>query len=180
MGPKTKMVFSRIILVSLVSPLPLLYSLGLLQRSAARIETAGDSEELLARVVDPTSSSYFLPVAGKGHIRCLENVTEHPTHGAILEMRLDKEIAATTDRGALSVWRTRTAQRGRAAETTHVFVTLSAPLTLTALAPRSVGSESAGFEKGTSFHLLFHLLFHLKYMFSNLIQNTFERTKKKK
>merc|ERR1712107_881989 len=120
---------------------------------------------------DPTSSSYFLPVAGKGHIRCLENVTEHPTHGAILEMRLDKEIAATTDRGALSVWRTRTVQRGRAAETTHVFVTLSAPLTLTALAPRSVASESAGFEKRTSFHLLFHLLF----MFSNLIQNTFER-----
>jgi len=28
-------------------------------------------------------------------------------------MRLDKETAATTDRGALSVWRTRTAQRGR-------------------------------------------------------------------
>jgi len=60
--------------------------LGLLQRSAARIETAGDSEELLARVVDPTSSSYFLPVAGKGHIPCLENVTEHPTPGAILEV----------------------------------------------------------------------------------------------
>jgi len=55
-------------------------------RSAARIETAGDSEELLARVVDPTSSSYFLPVAGKGHIPCLENVTEHPTPGAILEV----------------------------------------------------------------------------------------------
>merc|ERR1712107_370666 len=86
MGPKTKMVFSRIILVSLVSPLPLLYSLGLLQRSAARIETAGDSEELLARVVGPTSSSFFLPVAGKGHIPCLENVTEHPTPGAILEV----------------------------------------------------------------------------------------------
>jgi len=52
------------------------------------------------------------------------------------QMRLDKEIAATTGRGALSVWGTRTAQRGRAAETTHVFVTLSAPLTLTALAHR--------------------------------------------
>merc|ERR1712223_181633 len=123
-------------LCSLVSPLPLLYSLGLLQRSAAQTETAGDSEELLARVVGPTSSSYFLPVAGKGHIPCLENVTEHPTPGAILEMHLDKETVATTDHGALSVWRTRTAQRGRAAETTHVSVTLSAPLTLTALAPR--------------------------------------------
>jgi len=140
-------------------------------RSAARIETAGDSEELLARVVDPTSSSYFLPVAGKGHIPCLENVTEHPTPGAILEMRLGKETAAMTDRGALSVWRTRTAQRGRAAETTHVFVTLSAPLTLTALAPRSVASENAGFEKRTSFHLLFHL----KYMFSYHIPNIFDK-----
>jgi len=29
------------------------------------------------------------------------------------QMRLDKETAATTDRGAPSVWRTRTAQRGR-------------------------------------------------------------------
>ena len=29
------------------------------------------------------------------------------------QMRLDKETAATTDRGALSVWGTRTAQRGR-------------------------------------------------------------------
>merc|ERR1712126_695991 len=114
---------------------------------------------------------FIFPTCGKGHIPCLENVTEHPTPGAILEMRLDKETAATTDRGALSVWGTRTAQRGRAAETTHVSVTLSAPLTLTALAPRSVASESAGFEKRTGFHLLFHL----KYMFSNLIQNTFER-----
>jgi len=52
------------------------------------------------------------------------------------QMHLDKETVATTDHGALSVWRTRTAQRGRAAETTHVSVTLSAPLTLTALAPR--------------------------------------------
>jgi len=34
-------------------------------RSAAQTETAGDSEELLARVVGPTSSSYFLPVAGE-------------------------------------------------------------------------------------------------------------------
>ena len=40
-------------------------SIEIKTRSAARIETAGDSEELLARVVDPTSSSYFLPVAGE-------------------------------------------------------------------------------------------------------------------
>jgi len=59
-------------------------------RSAAQTETAGDSEELLARVVGPTSSSYFLPVAGKGHIPCLENVTEHPTPGAILEVGISQ------------------------------------------------------------------------------------------
>ena len=41
------------------------FSIEIKTRSAARIETAGDSEELLARVVDPTSSSYFLPVAGE-------------------------------------------------------------------------------------------------------------------
>ena len=41
------------------------FSIEIKTRSAARTETAGDSEELLARVVDPTSSSYFLPVAGE-------------------------------------------------------------------------------------------------------------------
>ena len=40
-------------------------SIEIKTRSAAQTETAGDSEELLARVVGPTSSSYFLPVAGE-------------------------------------------------------------------------------------------------------------------
>ena len=41
------------------------FSIDIKTRSAARTETAGDSEELLARVVGPTSSSYFLHVAGE-------------------------------------------------------------------------------------------------------------------
>ena len=41
------------------------FSIEIKTRIAAQTETAGDSEELLARVVDPTSSSYFLPVAGE-------------------------------------------------------------------------------------------------------------------
>ena len=49
------------------------FSIEIKTRSAARIETAGDSEELLARVVGPTSSSYFLPVAGEvtTQIKCI-------------------------------------------------------------------------------------------------------------
>ena len=44
-------------------------------RSAAQTETAGDSEELLARVVDPTSSSYFLPVAGEVRTNKMQGIS---------------------------------------------------------------------------------------------------------
>ena len=44
-------------------------------RSAAQTETAGDSEELLARVVGPTSSSYFLPVAGEVRTNKMQGIS---------------------------------------------------------------------------------------------------------
>ena len=51
------------------------FSIEIKTRSAARIETAGDSEELLARVVGPTSSSYFLPVAGEVRTNKMQEIS---------------------------------------------------------------------------------------------------------
>merc|ERR1719237_579798 len=71
-----------------------------------------------------------------------------PRHSAALEICLGKETDATMDSGAPSALLTRTARRGRDVRSSPVSEseTLSALLTQTALAPRSAGSGSAGFD----------------------------------
>jgi len=122
--------------------------LPLLLRSAGQTETVAgsDGNELLARDVAPTSSSYFRLVEGKGSTPtlCLVYADGYLTLAATLENCLEKETNATTDPSVQSALLTRIARRGRVVRAGNVSglrtLAIDALLTQTALASRSAGT----------------------------------------
>jgi len=127
------------------------YSLLRLLRSAGQTETVAgsDGNELLAKDVVQTSSSYFLLVEDKRSTPtlCLAYADGYLTLAATLESCLEKETNATTDLSVQSVLETRIARIGRYVRCLGSLVSraqtleMSALVTQTAMEPWSAGGH---------------------------------------